>query len=65
MISDLLMILLATRYNLRMGISDVVLYFLSSNIAKHFDFGMFLFTNLIIFSKLTVPGIEATMQSIT
>lgn len=56
--------LLATRYNLQLGIPDLVLYFMGGAIAEVFERGFSFFPSMIIISKMIPPGIESTMYSL-
>lgn len=64
-ISDGLCIFLSTRFNLKLGIPDILLFYLSGNIAMIFDKGLFFFATSLLLAKLIPVGIEATMLSLS
>jgi len=62
-VSELINLLLASRYNLKMGIPDVVLYLIGGSIATRVEMGLMMFPFVLILSKIFPVGIEATMWS--
>ena len=63
--ADAIGILAGSRYNLSLGIPDIVLYVLSGNFAIIFEKGFSTFGCMSLFMKLIPIGVEATMSSIT
>jgi len=64
-VADAIGILAGSRYNLDLGIPDMILYILSGNFALIFEKGFSTFGCMLLFSKLIPIGVEATMSSIT
>lgn len=52
-------------YNKAIGMPNIVLYVLGGSVAQNFEIGFTFFISLIIVSKLTPPGIESTMYSLS
>jgi len=64
-VSELINLLLASRYNLKLGIPDIVLYLIGGSIATRVEMGLMMFPFVLILSKIFPVGIEATMWSFT
>ena len=62
--ANLVCIFAGTRYNLYWGISDVLLFIFSGNLAIVFEKGFSHFGFVLIFAKLVPVGIESTISSI-
>lgn len=52
-------------YHKSLGIPTVLLYALGGSVAQNFEIGFTFFISLVIVSKLTPPGIESTMYSLS
>jgi hypothetical protein len=63
-LAHLICILAGTRYNVYIGIPDVMLFLLSGNFAVIFEKGFSHFGCVLIFAKLVPVGIESSMSSI-
>ena len=64
-VAESLNLLQATRYNLRLGIPDIILFMLGGQIAGVFEGGFTAFPSIVIVSKMIPPGIESTMYSLS
>lgn len=64
-LANLICILAGTRFNLNLGIPDVLLYLLSGTFALNFEKGFSHFGCMLIFAKLMPVGVESTISSIT
>ena len=54
---------LATRYNQKLGIPDIVLYYIGGSIAQRLEMGLMIYPFMLILSKIFPVGIESTMYS--
>lgn len=63
--ADSIGILVGTRYNKELGVSDLVCFLLSGSFAQILEKGFFFFTATLIFAMLIPAGIESTMTSIS
>ena len=58
-------LLLATRYNLELGIPDLALFYLGGAVASVLERGFTFFPSLVMIGKMIPPGIEGTMYSLS
>lgn len=59
--ADSLNFIAATRYNLDIGVSDPLIYFLGGQFARFLEFSLSVFATFLIFSSLIPPGVESTL----
>ena len=58
-------LLLASRYNQKLGLPDLLLFFLGGAIAGVIQRGFTFFPSIIMVSKMIPPGVESTMYSLS